>query len=121
MRKQMTTKMWVCSAVAMLIAATCVGTVGAEANTEPNKSTPNAKGNRTKNKVTGVRTLDEINIEGEIAVPQVLFITSRDYPRYRDGLGRKYRKNSLAVARSMSPPTRLRIVALLEQTKEDGQ
>jgi hypothetical protein len=65
-----------------------------------------------------VRTLEAINIEGEIAVPQVLFITSRDYPRYRDRMRWRYRMSSLDVARSLELPTRLRIVAQPEPTKE---
>jgi hypothetical protein len=68
-----------------------------------------------------VRTLEAINIEGEIAVPQVLFITSRDYPRYRDRLRWRYRMSSLDVARSLELPTRLRIVAQTEPTKEAGK
>ena len=64
------------------------------------------------NKNQTVRTLETITIEGEIDVPQVLFITSRDYPRYRDGLGSTYRKNTLDVARSIVMPARLRIMAI---------
>jgi hypothetical protein len=37
-----------------------------------------------------VRTLDEITIEGEIPLPQVLFISSREEPRYGDLLHRRY-------------------------------
>jgi hypothetical protein len=33
------------------------------------------------------RTLDEINIEGAVDVPQVLFITSRDNVRFDDDMG----------------------------------
>ena len=69
----------------------------------------------------GVRTLEDVNIEGEIAVPQVLFITSRDYPRYRDGMRLKFRMSTLEVARSVDLPTRLRIVAKQTQYKEEGQ
>lgn len=68
----------------------------------------------------GVRTLDDINIEGEIAVPQVLFITSRDYPRYRDSMRLKFRMSALEVARSVDLPTRLRVVAKQTQYKEEG-
>jgi hypothetical protein len=39
-------------------------------------------------------TLDEINIEGEISVPQVLFITARDRARYHDPFYRRYLKSS---------------------------
>ncbi len=68
-----------------------------------------------------VRTLDAINIEGEIAVPQVLFITSRDYRRYRDGLGSNYRKTALEVARPDGLPARVRVVATKRQHKEEEQ
>ena len=66
------------------------------------------------------RTLDAITIEGEIAVPQVLFITSRDYPRYRDGLGLKFRLNAIDVARSLDLPERLRIVSQSQIVKEEA-
>jgi hypothetical protein len=55
----------------------------------------------------GIRTIDAINIEGEIAVPQVLFITSRDNRRYRDGLGKNFRLGTLDVARDLTAPKRL--------------
>ncbi len=32
------------------------------------------------------RTLDEISIEGEVAMPQVWFVTARELPRYHDGV-----------------------------------
>ena len=54
-----------------------------------------------------IRTIDAINIEGEIAVPQVLFITSRDTRRYRDGLGKNFRLGTLDVTRSIAMPSRL--------------
>lgn len=55
----------------------------------------------------GIRTIDAINIEGEIAVPQVLFITSRDNRRYRDGMGKNFRMGTLDVARALATPNRL--------------
>ena len=61
-----------------------------------------------------VRTLDAIRIEGEIDVPQVLFITARDYRRFRDGLGARYQPTSADVAKSIPLPSRLRMVALPE-------
>lgn len=73
---------------------------------------------KPKKRTVAARTLDAINIEGEIAVPQVLFITARDFRRYRDGTGAKFRMTKLEVARSVDLPTRLRIVA---QSKEEGQ
>ena len=65
-----------------------------------------------------MRTLDAINIEGEIAVPQVLFITAREFRRFRDGLDLKYRMDALDVARSLTVPTRIRVIA---KKKEEGQ
>jgi len=47
----------------------------------------------------GIRTLDEITIEGEIAVPQVLFITARDRQRYHDFLHRQYLRTARELGR----------------------
>lgn len=66
-----------------------------------------------------VKTLDAINIEGEIAVPQVLFITSHDQARYRDGLALRFRPGALDVARSPRMPIRLRVVARTDIPKEE--
>ena len=62
---------------------------------------------KAKTNAPSVRTIDAINIEGEIAVPQVLFITSRDNRRYRDGLGKNFKLGTLDVARSVAMPSRL--------------
>jgi hypothetical protein len=75
----------------------------------------------TKARSKAMRTLEAITIEGEIAVPQVLFITSRDYPRYRDGLALKFRMSALDVARSADRPTRLRVVVQPDSNKEAGK
>ena len=53
------------------------------------------------------RTLDAITIEGEIAVPQVLFITSREQPRYNDQLHRRYMRTSLDVGERASLASRV--------------
>jgi hypothetical protein len=55
----------------------------------------------------GPRTLDEITIEGEIAVPQVLFITARERKHYQDFLHRNYLKNSRELCRETPVPVRL--------------
>ena len=60
------------------------------------------------------RTLDAIRIEGEIDVPQVLFITARDYRRFRDGTPAKYQTTSAVIAKSVPLPNRVRIVAPVE-------
>ena len=51
-----------------------------------------------------LRTLDEITIEGEIAVPQVLFITARDQHRYSDGLHHRYLRSPLEIGRGTTLP-----------------
>ncbi len=58
-----------------------------------------------------VQTLDAITIEGDVAVPQVLFITSRDHPRHREDLGRALRPGALAIARGASAPVRLVVLS----------
>ena len=60
------------------------------------------------------RTLDAIRIEGEIDVPQVLFITARDYRRFRDGAPQKYQTTSADVAKTIPLPNRVRMVAPAE-------
>ena len=57
------------------------------------------------------RTLDAIRIEGEIDVPQVLFITARDYRRFRDGAPSRYQTTSADIAKSIPLPNRVRTVA----------
>ena len=57
-----------------------------------------------------IQTLDSITIEGEVAVPQVLFITSRDHPRHPEDLGRPLRPTALAVARRVAVPDRLVVI-----------
>ena len=54
-----------------------------------------------------IRMLDEITIEGEIEIPQVLFITARDRDRYHDHLHRMYLWSSTDLARETVFPMRL--------------
>jgi hypothetical protein len=55
--------------------------------------------------LAGPRTLDEINIQGEIPVPQVLFITARDQRRFLDFQHRRYLKNSQRVGETTVLPS----------------
>ncbi len=55
-------------------------------------------------KASGPRTLDEVHIEGEIPVPQVLFITARDQRRFMESRHRRYLRSSLELARSTPLP-----------------
>jgi len=53
------------------------------------------------------RRLDDIHIEGEIAVPQVLFITARDQRRFLDFQHHRYLKTSVAVGEAATFPSRI--------------
>jgi len=69
-----------------------------------------ATGSPTPAKDT-VRTLEAITIEGEIDLPQVLFITARDQHRFRDGLHRRYLKSCATIGRETPLPTRAKPVS----------
>jgi len=51
------------------------------------------------------RTLDDIHIEGEIPVPQVLFITARDQRRFMEFQHHRYPRTSLELGRATPMPT----------------
>jgi hypothetical protein len=53
------------------------------------------------------RTLDDIHIEGEIPVPQVLFITARDQRRFVEFQHHRYQRTSLELGRATPSPSRL--------------
>ena len=53
------------------------------------------------------RTLDDIHIEGEIPVPQVLFITARDQRRFMEFQHRRYLKTGRQLAEASSLPDRI--------------
>ena len=53
------------------------------------------------------RTLEDIHIEGEIPVPQVLFITAREQRRFMEFQHHRYIKSSRDVGAATVPPTRI--------------
>ena len=53
------------------------------------------------------RTLDDIHIEGEIPVPQVLFITARDQRRFMEFQQHRYTRTSLELGRGTAMPSRI--------------
>lgn len=53
----------------------------------------------------GTRTLQDIHIEGEIPVPQVLFITARDQRRFLDFQHRRYLRTSQQVGEQTALPS----------------
>ena len=86
---------------------------GAQTSTDTTKKKPAATAKATPpvKATSATRTLDAIRIEGEIDVPQVLFITARDYRRFRDGAPSKYQTTSADIAKSIPLPNRVRTVA----------
>ncbi len=57
------------------------------------------------------RTLDDIHIEGEIPVPQVLFITAREQRRFLEFQHHRYRRTSLELGRATPTPSRIVVTA----------
>jgi hypothetical protein len=71
-----------------------------------------------KTAAADARRLDDIHIEGEIAVPQVLFITARDQRRFLDFQHRRYLKTSVAVGEAATLPSR---IAVIQNPKLDAR
>lgn len=57
------------------------------------------------------RTLDDVNIEGKIAVPQVLFIRARDQRRVLGFQHHRYLPTSQAIGEAMRLPTWIVLIA----------
>lgn len=68
----------------------------------------------------GPRTLQDIHIEGEVPVPQVLFITARDQRRLTEFQHRRYLKNSLGVGRGAGLPTRLTVSPATQAARKES-
>jgi hypothetical protein len=98
--------------------------IDAAAATSRTAASPSAKRARAATKVAAVkpapataaaktqpakkeapRTLQDIHIEGEIPVPQVLFITARDQRRFLDLQHRRYLKTSQQVGEQTVLPS----------------
>jgi hypothetical protein len=73
-----------------------------DAARRPNARRPEAA--RRPSTAGGPRTLDEVHIEGEIPVPQVLFVTARDQRRFVDFQHRRFLRTSLQIARDTALP-----------------
>ena len=71
------------------------------AATATEKPATTAKGAKRE----GTRTLQDIHIEGEIPVPQVLFITARDQRRFLDFQHRRYLRTSQQVGEQTALPS----------------
>lgn len=58
------------------------------------------------------RRLEDIHIEGEIPVPQVLFVTGRDQRRFLDFQHQRYLKTSVEVGQKAVYPSWITLVGL---------
>ena len=65
-----------------------------------------------KSSDSGSRRLEDIHIEGEIPVPQVLFITGRDQRRFLDFQHGRYLKSSVEVGQKAVYPSWITLVGL---------
>jgi len=55
----------------------------------------------------GTRTLDATHIEGELPLPQVMFITARDQRRFLEFEHRRYQRTALELLRGTPLPSRV--------------
>lgn len=67
------------------------------------------------------RTLDDIHIEGEIPVPQVLFITAREQRRFMEFQHHRYQRTSLELARSTATPQRIVVTGPAPTERKEKQ
>jgi hypothetical protein len=92
------TMRWSFLALAALCAA-LAGEAGAAPKTAPKSAPPAAP-----------RRLEDVRIEGDVPVPQVVFVTARDPRRFLEFQHGRYRKTSLELARESVLPTRVVLV-----------
>lgn len=67
------------------------------------------------------RTLDDIHIEGEIPVPQVLFITAREQRRLMEFQHHRYRRTSLELGRATPTPARIVVTSPTPAERKEMQ
>lgn len=60
-----------------------------------------------KPRAAAARRLEDIRIEGDVPVPQVIFVTARDPRRFMEFQHRRYLKSSVELARETVLPTRV--------------
>jgi hypothetical protein len=113
-------------AVALLLLLSALPVLAAAAPAHAPAATPTLRGPRTT-PVTRARSaadtsararsriaprmLDDIHIEGEIPVPQVLFITARDQRRFMEFQHHRYQRTSLELGRATATPSRVVVTA----------
>ena len=93
-------------ATIVLALVACGVSPAAEAATEPTASPGR----------TTPRRLEDIHIEGEVPVPQVLFITGRDQRRFLEFRHRDYLQSSVEVGRAAVLPSHFHLVGIPPNT-----
>lgn len=90
-------------------AAVAAGTGASAPPPRPRATVPAAKPGAAPaaKKAAGPRTLDPVHIEGELDVPEVLFITARDQRRIVDFQHARYLPSSRDLAKRTPMPTRI--------------
>jgi hypothetical protein len=95
-------------------AATAARTGGRKASAHASRTPTRATGPSgqasaaTRNpSAASTRTLEDIHIEGEIPVPQVLFITTRDQRRFVGFQHRRYLRTSRTIGEDTAVPSRI--------------
>jgi hypothetical protein len=81
---------------------------GKEASAESEKARDESV---TRGSASTARTLDAITIEGELDMPQVLFISARDQYRYMDHLHRRYQLDCATIGKEARLPRRLELMS----------
>ena len=90
----------------------CVGLLFLGLSTEAGAAEKTRKENATEKFFSNApaRRLEDIHIEGEIPVPQVLFVTARDQRRFMDFHHRRYLKTSLQIGQETVFPSWITLV-----------
>jgi len=91
-------------------AAKATGRAGAKTVRPKQAAKPAATSAAQAETGAGPRKLQDIHIEGEIPVPQVLFITAREQRRFMDSQHRRYLRTSREVGEQAVFPTRIAVV-----------
>jgi hypothetical protein len=96
----------------ILLAAALLVLAGAPATARTADAAPPAPKAPAKPaaRASAARTLEDVHIEGEIPVPQVLFITARDQRRFMDSHHRRYLKSSRQLGEETPYPTWVALV-----------
>ena len=109
----------VLAALAFSCAGVAVAQEAAPKTTTARRTTTTSAGTKTKSKTRtmaakpsagkdgAARRLTDVHIEGEMPVPQVLFITARDQRRYVDFQHQRYLRDSRALGAATATPTRV--------------